>query len=315
MLYNLSRSILATVNYYDILDYPLTAFEVWKHLISYPDFLGEKEKKTYSLSEVILTLQDRKLRKFLEEYRGFYFLRGRKSLVNQRITRNKISEKKLKILLRMVKWLRFSPFLKMIAVTGRLAMKNAEAQSDLDVLVVLQKGKIFTGRLGITLLTQFLGRRRHGKKIANRICFNHFITDQSLEIKLKDLFSASEYFFAFPVFGFQNFQAFQKANGWISRYKPNYFLSEIPGVRLVNDSQASFFIRKGLEMILSPEKIEEYLKQWQLSRIEKNPKTHEKKSLIVANEESLIFLPEPQGPEVFEKFSLKLDSLLGKTSL
>jgi len=312
MLSSLAKNILTTIVYYDVLDYPLTVFEIWKYLICMEGEKRDEEEKKFDLVEVVAILENGELRNLVQEHQGFYFLESREALVAQRIERTKISEKKLKIIFAVTKYLRWVPYLRMIAVTGRLAMKNTEKDSDIDVLIAMRKGKIFTGRLLFTLALHFLGKRRHDKKIANRVCLNYFITEDSLEIKLKDLFSASEYFFILPIFGWETFQKFQKDNSWIIDYKPNYFPAEIAGAKMVEDSIFSRFLRKLGEKILDSKWIEKFLKRWQLQKIARNPKTKQKGGLIIAEDEALVFLPEPQGPKIFEKFSLKMAEILEK---
>ncbi|MFA6383152.1 MAG: hypothetical protein WCX17_01895 [Parcubacteria group bacterium] len=305
----LQKNILSTVAYYDAMDYPMTSFEVWKYLTRVANGV-DKEDNIFSLSDVIIELGSDRIKRFVEEYRGFYFLKGRNYLVEKRLEKNKIANNKLKIALGVAKWLRFVPFVRMIAVTGSLAMKNTESLSDLDLLIVLKHGKIFTGRTLVTGMVHLLGRRRHGDKIANRICLNYFITTESLEINLKDLFSASEYSFIFPIFGWHNFQKFQKANEWMKKYKPNFHPDEISNLRFLKEAFLTYRSRLVGEAFLSFNFIEEFLKKWQTERIARDPRTHKTGSMVVANEEMLVFLPEPQGPQVFEKFKKRLGSLV-----
>lgn len=309
---NLSKNILSTIVYYDCLDYPMTAFEVWKYLLTIPNFqfpiTNENENsRKHSLLEIIEELEKDDLKKFTEEYRGFYFLKGQSGLVERRLENNKISEEKLKIIRKVVWFLRFVPFMRMAAITGRVAMKNAEKSSDLDLLIVLKHGRIFTGRILTTFLVHILGKRRYGKKIKDRICLNYFITTKSLEISNQDLFSSSEYFFARPVFGFKVFRKFQIKNSWIKNYRPNYSVSDLAETCLVKDGFFSKKIRKVGEKICGFKFLENILKKWQMKRIAKDPRTHQAGSMVEAGDEALIFLPEPQGPEVFEKFQEKLE--------
>jgi len=106
--------------------------------------------------------------------------------------------------------------------------------------IVFKKGKLFTGRILVTLFLHLFGRRRHGKKIANRICLNHFLTDDFL-ISGRDIFAASEYSFMTVAYGFSKFKKFQDINSWISRYKPN-FVHEISNSKKIEDT---FFFQKG----------------------------------------------------------------------
>lgn len=306
MLNNLSKNISSTIAYYDVMDYPLTAFEVWKYLIKNQ---SSEEKEPCSLAEVIKELESEDIKQYSEEFNGFYFLIGRKNLVEQRIKREKTSQKKLKIIKRVVWWLRFVPFVRMVAVTGRVAMKNADEKSDLDLLIALKVGKIFTSRILTTLMVQLLGKRRYGQKITNRICLNYFITDESLEIDAKDIYASSEYNFMFPLFGAEIFQKFQKANAWISDFKINYQADEVFGQKIMADSCWSKNIRKVGEVIFSFDFIEKNLKKWQLKRIMNDPRTHQRGSGVSASDQALVFLPDLQGPKVYGKFREKMTEM------
>jgi len=94
---DLPKNILATIVYYDVLDYPMTAFEIWKYLLKIKNEENEPEEKN-NLLDIINYLEKEELKKFVEEYRGFYFLKGRRELVDRRLESNKISEEKLKII-------------------------------------------------------------------------------------------------------------------------------------------------------------------------------------------------------------------------
>lgn len=310
MSVELSKHILTTLAYYDILDYPMTSFEIWKYLTMASEQESANNKQLYSLADIVTELEGNSSRKLIEEYRGFYFLKGRKDLVGQRIKRNKISESKYRILLRVARVLRFVPFVRMVAVTGRLAMKNADEKSDLDLLIVFEHGKIFTGRILVTLVVHLLGKRRYKGKITNRVCLNYFITTKSLEIGLKDLYSASEYSFMLPLFGLEAFKEFQQKNDWIKNYKINYQKDGATSQKMLTDTHFTKLFRKAGEKLFNFNFIENVLKNWQIKRINRNPKTHQAGSLIVADDESLVFLPSPQGPKIYEKFQERLRALI-----
>lgn len=310
----LQKNILATLVYYDILNYPMTGFEMYKYLMRLPGFQRSvpDENKKYSLAEVITELENDSLKKFIEEYNGFYFLHGRKELVGRRLTKNKIANKKTRILIKIAKWLRFAPFVRMIAMTGSLAMKNTDLQSDLDLLIVLKKGKIFTGRALVTLITHLLGKRRYDDKIKDRACLNHFLTEDDLEISIKENFLASEYSLRiWPIFGWHNFHEFQEKNKWINKYKPNFWSDEIPNLKFIKETVFSGRVRNFGEILLNFNFIENILKKWQLGRIEKKSKMQKTERGIIINDKELLFWPnfEEQGPLNFEKFKEKLGEM------
>lgn len=308
---NLTKNILATVCYYDVLEYPLTSFEMWKYLIRTGEQEADSDNPEYSLAEVLKELNNNNniLKNFIEEYQGFYFLKGRRDLVEERVKRGKISALKIKRLRRVVWFLRFIPFVRMIAVTGRLAMKNAQTESDWDVLVSLKKNRIWTGRTLVTLAVHLLGQRRYGNKIQDRVCLNYFVTESSLEIKNKDLFSANEYTFCFPLFGSREYKNFQLRNSWIKKIKPNYYLTEEDNWEIIKGTRYSRLVRITGEKFFSWDFLENYLRTWEKKRIMRNPKTHQAGSMVEVSDEALVFLPNPQGPKVFEKFKKRVEGL------
>lgn len=307
----LIQKIITTITYYDVLDYPMTSFEIWKYLIACSVERGacNKEEKKCSLLDIINALESEKVKKHVEQYQGYYFLKGRRELVGQRIEKNKIAQEKFKKVSKVVGILRFIPFVRMVAVTGTLAMKNTDRSSDLDLLVVLKSGHIFTGRTLVTGMVHLLGVRRYEKKISNRVCLNFFLTDQSLDVDIKDLFSSSEYYFIWPLFGRETFRKFQNANEWIGEFRENFFLEEAANLKMIDDHLLIRAVREVGEFVLSSRLIEDRLKKWQIERIKKDPRTHLGGSMVMADDNALIFLPEPQGPGVYGRFKERLEKL------
>ena len=152
----LEKSILATIVYYDILDYPLTGFEVFKYLINPLHIISLTESMqsvqleplgNISMADVLKSLEDASLKNFLDEKNGFYFLKGRRRLVEQRIERQKIAAARWKKAHNVVKVLQAIPFIKMIAVCNSLAINNSKADADIDFFVVIKQGRIWLTRL------------------------------------------------------------------------------------------------------------------------------------------------------------------------
>ena len=172
MSYRISKSIVATVTYYDVMSLPLTAFEIWKHLIAY----GNAESSTHqsaSLGEVCLALASSELSGKLSEFHGFYFLPGREHLVAERMRTERISVSKLKRMRSLASVLSCLPYVRMVGATGSLAMKKGNRGSDWDMFIVLRSGKIWIGRTVLTLFLHLIGKRRHGDRINDRACLNY----------------------------------------------------------------------------------------------------------------------------------------------
>jgi hypothetical protein len=225
---SLSQAILRTLTYADIFDYPLTADEICWFLIS--------EKKQNEIRRASNTQDDikKELAKkshFLSPisyHDGFYFLKGRKKTIDLRKKREQWSQKKLQIALRVARWLRLIPWIKMVAVTGALAMKNADQKDDIDLLVVTNKNRLWLSRLLVVFLVELIAQRRHpgDKDVRNKICLNMFLDEAHLKIpkKEQDLFTAHEVVQLNPLWDKDEvYQKFLRVNQWVEKYLPNFF--------------------------------------------------------------------------------------------
>ncbi len=295
----LQKNIIATICYYDVLDYPLTSFEVWRHMIADDN---AKKKVSSTLGEVIRMLGNTSLDHLIAQKNGFYFLHDRENLVAERMRRNRISINKLRRLRHFANIMRYMPFVRAILVTGRLAMQQADQESDLDVLVILSGGHIWTGRAVITALLQILGVRKHGTKHRDHVCLNYYITDKALTVPTQDRFAAHEYGWTFPLFGWKTFQEFQRANMWMQKYTPQFCVTDIPHGYCMQDHSISQSSRTIGEFLLKLPFFENKMRSLQKKKIDMNPKTHLKDANIIANDHHLVFLPKPHSPRVEQAY-------------
>jgi len=82
------------------------------------------------------------------------------------------------------------PGVRAIFLSGSLAQGRASKNSDIDFFIITKAGQIWTARFFIFLVLKLLGQMRSTKNPAEKICPNHFITDQSLELQEKDAYAA-----------------------------------------------------------------------------------------------------------------------------
>ena len=94
-------------------------------------------------------------------------------------------------------WGRFlsrMPGVATIFLSGSLSQGRATITSDIDFFVVAWPGRIFTARFWILLPLLICGRLAHGEKNhARKICPNHFITADHLEIRDKNRYHSYVY--------------------------------------------------------------------------------------------------------------------------
>ena len=298
------KAILKTIVYYNCLDYPLTLEEL-KNFSSGPKNL-EKE------------LKDLVNDKLIESYNGFYFLKGRKDLADVRRERNEIAKRKRAIALKGIKWLQMVPYLKLVFASGSLALSNTDKESDLDVLIVVKSGRIWTSRFLTVILLGMLGvrRKRHQALAPDKICLNHFITDKSLYIPRKSIYTAQLYARLVPILldSQELLEEFIKQNSWVGEYIPKFPISnfQFPNKFQVPNSKFLNLIRKIGEKVLDTkigDWLEAALRKYQLRRINSYHLTYKPGGRVKADDYSLEFHPDSPELKIIAEYNKKMIEL------
>ena len=209
----MEKAILRTLAYADVFDYPLTREEIWRWLIS-----ENREKFAHSLQ---FTLDSRQIR----VTDGFYYLHNRKEIVKLREQREAWSQSKFKIARRVAPWLRLIPWIKLIGVTGALAMNNADKEDDIDLLIITSKNRLWLTRGLVVSFLRLAGVYRRPGKIKDKICPNMLLDGKHLSMpkKERDLFSAHEVLQMKLLWQKgRTHQRFLKANQWSKEFLPNW---------------------------------------------------------------------------------------------
>ncbi len=201
------REIISLV-YHNIFDYPLNFSELLK-------WEGRKKSKIDNLQFTI------------NQKDGFYFLEGREAIVLKRILRKRISGRKLIIARKYGKILGFIPTIKLLAVTGALAMENADEDSDIDFLLITQKGTLWLTRLIILFLSTLSGlpvRRFNDKNPKDKLCLNMWLDEANLTWRKRErnVFTAHEIAQIQPIINRdKTYERLIFKNKWIKDYWPN----------------------------------------------------------------------------------------------
>ncbi len=212
----LAQSILKTLAFFDAQDLPLTLMEIRAYLIT-PLPLSLSTGGGESLAEIQNTLSS-ELASKVQYAEGFYFLFGRERLVRLRQERYPISLSRYRKAKKHLLALRIFPYLRAVAISGSLALLNSSRNSDIDLFVLTRKNRIWFVRMLMSLYFHILGKRRHGVRIADRFCLNHYLCEGHEIAQDQNLYTAAEYANLISVLGEKWLEKFWRQNQWVKGY-------------------------------------------------------------------------------------------------
>lgn len=97
-------------------------------------------------------------------------------LLNNKSEESKIEKtfyRKTEKYLKFIKWI---PWIKMVWIGNSISMNSASKNSDIDLLIVSDKNKMWLVRILVTLIFQILWVRKNDKHHAGRFCLSFFCT-------------------------------------------------------------------------------------------------------------------------------------------
>jgi hypothetical protein len=324
----IEKSVLATIVYYDIFDYPLTGFEVFKYLINPLHVIGQLEdiSKTefepmnnISLAEILKTLESEKIGKFISQKNGFYFLKGKSHLYGERIERQKIAAERWKKVKKVLKFIQCVPFLKMAAVCNSLAIDNSTKDADIDFFVIAGKKRIWLVRFMVTFTVWIIGEWRHKNKIAGKICLSFYVTEEflnlgSLAIKPYDIYLANWVHWLRPVIIRGNtYEEFIFENQWAKDYLLNFGKIRNTYHPEFKENKIAVSVRKILEKISGGwvgNLKEAVFRFFQKIKISRNLKPHAILTAVIISDKVLKFHENDKREYFQREFLSRLKSIL-----
>jgi hypothetical protein len=215
MNFNLEKAIVKTLCYADVFDYPLTRREIFKRLI-YPGKSVKQKQIDCCLKRINI----------IRNIDGYFYLAGRKDIINIRLERQYEAGKKIIIAKKIAKLLKRLPFIKLIGISGGLAVENTDAKDDIDIIIITETDTVWIVRFISVLILNMFGVRRKPNDVLvrNKICLNMFLDDNHLEIKTssRDLYTAHEIAQMVPLINRSlTYEKFITSNLWILEFLPN----------------------------------------------------------------------------------------------
>ena len=210
---SLEGAILTTLAYYDVFAFAPRSREIHRFLV------GKKATRM----EVERALESRALSELVSTRDDCWFLRGKDHLAPRRLRFTKHSTALWPRARRIAKLVEQTGLAISGMITGSLAAENADEHADIDFLFIYPHARTWTSYAWMRMIAKL--------PLAGLqdLCPNYVLSRDQLEIRPQNLFTAWEIAKAVPMFGFDVFEQFLRANHWVSRYLPNA-LPQLPEV-------------------------------------------------------------------------------------
>lgn len=299
----LQDSILKTIAFFDIFDFPLTAEEIQEYLYNY--------KKPIHIKEIKGTLETMN---GVERIHDYYVLKGRGKLVDVRKARKFIAEKFWGRVRQYGQYIVKVPFVEMVAICNNLAYDNPTELSDIDLFIVIKENRMWLARLIITLILHFYGVRRYGDLIAGRFCLSFFVTSKKLNMEPL-LLSPEDPYMAYwtklimPIYGEEKYKQFTDEN--------RDWLQKLYGLRFSDKAKKQFgfhqksFSKRFWESVLGGYVgifIEFFLKKTFKKRTLKKSQKLGSEANVIISDDMLKFHNHDRRKEYLEKWKKSLNN-------
>lgn len=199
----LADAILATVSYADIFDFPLTRPEIHRYLSG-------------------IRVRGQVVEQALENLGGslsrsgaFITLRGRETLVYERLRRQQHAARLWPAARAYGRIISRLPFVRMVAVTGALAVSNVLPGADIDYLLVTQPGRLWLCRAMVLAVGRAASRQGF------QLCPNYLVSLHALRFPDHSLYAAHEVAQMVPLAGQEVYVEVRRQNDWVEAFLPN----------------------------------------------------------------------------------------------
>lgn len=199
------EAILRTLLYADVFDYPLTPAEIHHYLMG-TSASPETVRRALEASPWLTARVTR--------VNGYFAVRDRENIGRLRDQRKHSSAELWPIARRWAYLTGCLPFVRMVAVTGALAVNNAPPGDDIDFLIVTVPGRVWLARAFSVALV------RVARLFGVGLCPNYVLSQSALRQDRRNLFVAHDLAQMVPVVGHAIYLEMRAANRWAEAYLP-----------------------------------------------------------------------------------------------
>lgn len=237
----MDAAILKTLQYFRQFEYAPTAAEVYTFLptktskIAFYEHLEKmlKNKKAVKYTRKI-SLSQMKIKNGLFDLSPDIYTVGEYStkIKNKKLNIKNINKyaensiKKFSKVRRYINILKYFPQIKLVGISGSVAMLNADEKADVDLFIITSQNRLWTGRFIAWSLATLMGikRGRVEKNAQNKVCLNLFFDEQNMSLpqEKRGEYGGHEVLQMKPIVIKNNsYRRFLDANKWVFRLFPN----------------------------------------------------------------------------------------------
>ena len=202
----LERACVETVAYADVFDCALTEPELHRYLVGVE---ADRAAVRTALAS------DRVAGGFLHQTGAYVTLAGREQLVERRRACAEHGARLWPQAARYGALLARLPFVRLVAVSGALAVDNAGVNGDIDYFIVTEPDRLWLCRGLVIGVVRWAARR------GITLCPNYFLSERALALDPPNLFMAHEVTQMVPVGHTAVYCRFRRLNRWTDRFLPN----------------------------------------------------------------------------------------------
>lgn len=205
----LEFSILQTLKYSAVFNFPLTDKEIYKYLI------GESSANLHEINSILKGLcKDKKI----FSYKNLYSLSAVSKDIYAAKKQNSKTFKGIKIKAkRDLNFLYKLFFIKFVGITGSTAAKDFKGDYDIDLFFICQKNFVWLSRFFVVLYL------RYKKMYRNPYCANIYTSKDFCVWSDRNIYIANEIARIKTLINKEHtFEYFLQKNKWVVRYLPNF---------------------------------------------------------------------------------------------
>jgi len=199
------EAVFATVSYADVFDMPITLDHLHRYLVGY----------SLSLLETSMAVDDLVNHGRLGRRDDVIYLTGREEVLDiydERTQRARTMWDQAEVWGRRIGRI---PFVRMVAVTGGLAVDSVADHDDIDFFIVTRPRRLWLTRLMIIVLGRIADRDNID------LCPNFIVSTRALEMDEQSIYVARELAQMVVIVGNELCKSVRHSNAWMFEYLPN----------------------------------------------------------------------------------------------